>query len=74
MPPAPQTQPAGPSGERLLDCKACCVRGALHPPPQKDKARASVLCARPLRGRSLAGWVCTAAALHLLALALRRLT
>lgn len=24
-------------GELLLDCKACSARGALHPPPQKDK-------------------------------------
>ncbi|GBF94733.1 hypothetical protein Rsub_07616 [Raphidocelis subcapitata] len=27
----------GPDGERLLDCKACSARGALHLPPVKDK-------------------------------------
>lgn len=27
----------GPGGERLIDCKACCGRGVLHPAPEKGK-------------------------------------
>jgi hypothetical protein len=37
-PPAPPLPPLpAADGELLLDCKACSARGALHPPPQKDK-------------------------------------